>query len=143
MNAELKKTYFVFTIPAILGFMLAYGARAFNIFRPDRVDAIEILAPLVFILSIVLATALPVSFRTLFAYRKRDRKKVTEAEMLKFERLIISITLITPYLALTAYVFEFPGFYTHGSILMGLYALYYFFPSKKRLALDRRIFRVK
>jgi len=143
MITELKKTYFVFSIPAIVGFMLAYGVRAFNLIRPGRVDFIEIWAPSVFILSILLAMALPVSYRTLFAYKKRDRKNVTEAELIKFERLMISITMITPYLALTAYVFEFPGFYTGGSFLMGFYALYYFFPSKKRIALDRRIFRVK
>jgi hypothetical protein len=68
---------------------------------------------------------------------------VSEVEFIKFERRLMVISLVTPYLALVAYTLEFPKFYTTAAILMGLYAIYYFFPSKRRLALDRRIFRVR
>lgn len=143
MMAELKKTYFIILIPSVLGFIFAYGAKAYDLFEIDRVDNLTLLGPVIFILCVALAVALPLFSRSLFAHQKRDQKIVSEADFIKFERRLITISLITPYLALVAYVLEFPKFYTTGAILMGLYAIYYFFPSKRRLVLDRRIFRVK
>ncbi|MBW2432427.1 MAG: hypothetical protein JRF36_02410 [Deltaproteobacteria bacterium] len=144
MTAELKKTYFIILIPSVLGFILAYGAKAFDLLRIDReVGHSNILGLAIFIVCVALAVALPLFSRSLFAHQKRDQKMASEAEFVKFEKRLITISLVTPYLALFAYVMEFPKFYTTGAILMGLYAIYYFFPSKRRLALDRRIFRVK
>jgi hypothetical protein len=142
MKDELNRTYFTFLLPVLLGFIFIYAARAYNFIRIGPIHYAEILAPSIFILSIVLAIALPMFYRTIFAHKKREQKKVSEADFIKFERRLIYITMVTPYLALAAYALEFSRFYTTGAILMGLYAVYYFFPSKKRLALDRRIFRV-
>ena len=143
MTAELKKTYFIILIPSILGFISAYGVKACDLFGLDRVDNLNIFGPLIFILCVTLAIALPMFYRSLFAHQKRDQKMVSEADFIKFERRLMVISLATPYLALVAYVLESSKFYTTAAILMGLYAIYYFFPSKKRLALDRRIFRVR
>jgi hypothetical protein len=143
MTAELKRTYFTFLLPALIGFIFFYGAKAYNFIRIGPIDYTEILAPSIFILSIVLAIALPMFYRTIFAHNKRGEKNVSEADFIKFEKRLVYITMVTPYLALAAYVLELSRLYTTGAILMGLYAIYYFFPSTKRLALDRRIFRVK
>jgi Ca2+/Na+ antiporter len=144
MVAELKRTYFIILIPSIPGFLLVYGAKAFDLFRIDRDAGLtNILGPAIFILCVALAIALPMFYRALFAHQKRDQKMVSEVEFIKFERRLMVISLVTPYLALVAYTLEFPKFYTTAAILMGLYAIYYFFPSKRRLALDRRIFRVR
>jgi hypothetical protein len=142
MTAELKRTYFIILIPSLLGFILAYGVKAYDLFRLDRGDNLNIFGPVILILCVTLAIALPIFYRTLFAHQKRDQKMVSEADFVKFERRLMVISLVTPYLALVAYILEFPKFNTTAAILMGLYAIYYFFPSKKRLALDRRIFRV-
>jgi hypothetical protein len=103
----------------------------------------EILAPSIFVLSVILAVALPIFYRTFFAHNRRHVESISEMELNKFERNLIYITLVTPYLALAALLLELPRFYTAGTILMGIYAVYYFYPSRKRIALDRRIFRVK
>ncbi len=142
MTDELKRTYFIFLLPSILGFTLAGGAKAYNFYRIGPNDFTEILAPSIFILSVTLALALPIFYRTFFAHRKRHTKSISEHELIKFERNLIYMTLVTPYLALTALVLELSRFYTAGTILMGIYAVYYFYPSKKRIALDRRIYRV-
>jgi hypothetical protein len=143
MTAELKKTYFVILIPSILGFIFAFGVKAYDLFKIDQVDNLNIYGPVILILCVTLAIALPIFYRTLFAHQKRDQKMVSEADFVKFERRLMVISLATPYLALAAYALEFPKFYTTAAILLGLYAIYYLFPSKKRLALDRRIFRVR
>ena len=142
MTDKLKRTYLILLLPSILGFTLAGGAKAYGLIEIGSFNFIEIAGPSIFILCIALAIAFPIFYRTLFAHKSRDLISVSEKELLKFERNLIYITLMTPYLALSAFFLELPRFYTTGTILMGIYAVYYFYPSKKRIAFDRRIFRV-
>jgi Ca2+/Na+ antiporter len=141
MSKELKRTYFIFLLPIIIGFALAGGAKSYDIIKIGSLNFSELAGPLIFILCIALAIAFPIFYRSLFAHNHRCQKSVSEKELLKFERTLIVIVMITPYLALAAYLLELPRFYTASAILMGLYVVYYFYPSKTRIALDRKIFR--
>ena len=141
MSRKLKKVYFAFLLPSILGFALAGWAKANNSIKLNSVNVSQISGPVIFILCISLAIAFPIFYRTLFAHKRRDLKSVSEKELLKFERTLINVAMITPYLALMAFLLELPRFYTASALLMGLYAVYYFYPSKRRIAFDQRIFR--
>ena len=141
MTDELKKTYFIFLLPSILGFTLAGGAKAYDLIEIGSDNFIEIAGPIIFILCIALAVAFPIFYRALFAHKSRDLINLSEKKLYKFERTLINVVMITPYLALIAYFFDLPRFYTASAILMGLYAVYYFYPSKTRIAFDRKIFR--
>jgi hypothetical protein len=143
MTDKLRKLYIIILLPSILGFVFVYLTKAFVFINIEPINFSEILAPSIFILSVVFAVAWPIFYRTFFAHKKRLDRSVSENELIKFERKMIYITMVTPYLALTAYILELTRFYTAGSFLMGLYAIYYFYPSKRRLAFERRIFRVK
>jgi hypothetical protein len=141
MSRQLKKVYFTLLLPLILGFILAGWAKSFNLIVISSADLIKIIGPSIFFLSFVLAIAFPLFFRTLFAQKGRHRISISEAELLKFERTLIDVVMITPYLALLSYFFELPRFYTASATLIGLYAVYYFYPSKKRIAFEKRVFR--
>jgi len=143
MSTNLKRTYFAFLLPSILGFALAGLAKAYNLVAPGSIKAIETAGPIIFILCVTLAVAFPIFYRTLFAHKIRSLTRVPEKELLKFERTLIQIVMLTPYFALLAYFIELPRFYTAGAVLVGLYAVYYFYPSKTRMAFERRIFRVQ
>jgi hypothetical protein len=143
MSRELKKAYLVFLLPSILGFTLAGGAKAYDFIQIGSAKFIQIAGPIIFILCIAFAIAFPIFYRTLFAHKNRDLLGVSDKKLFKFERTLIYVVMITPYLALTAYLFELPRFYTTSAILIGLYAVYYFYPSKTRIVFERRIFRVK
>ena len=142
MTDKLKRTYLILLLPSILGFTLAGGAKAYGLIEIGSFNFIEIAGPSIFILCIALAIAFPIFYRTLFAHKSRDLISVSEKELLKFERTLINVAMITPYMALTAFLLELPRFYTASAILMGFYAVYYFYPSKRRIAFDKRIFRV-
>lgn len=142
MTEKLRKIYAFILLPSILGFVVVYLNKASGFVRIGPIHFSEIMAPAIFILSVVCAVAGPIFYRTFFAHRNRMDRSVSENELMKFERNLIYIAMVTPYLALTAYTLELPRFYTAGAFLMGLYAIYYFYPSKKRLAFERRIFRV-
>ena len=141
MSKKLKKVYLTLLLPSIFGFTIAGGAKTYHIFETGSVNFVEISGPLIFILCIALAIAFPIFYRTLFAHKNRDMISVSEKELLHFERILINVVMITPYLALIAYFLELPRFYTASAILIGLYAVYYFYPSTRRIAFDRKIFR--
>ena len=124
MTKKLKKVYLTLLLPSIIGFALAGGAKAYDIIEIGSVNIVEIAGPFIFILCIALAIAFPILYRTLFAHKSRDLISVSEKELLNFERTLISVVMITPYLALVAYFLDVPRFYTTSAILMGLYAVY-------------------
>ena len=143
MTNQLKKTYFIFLLPSVLGFTLVGWVKFYDFIEIGSTNFIQMAGPLIFILCIALAIAFPIFYRALFAHKNRDVISVSDEKLLKFERTLINVVMITPYLAIAAYTLELPIFYTAGAILFSLYAVYYFYPSKRRLAFERRIFRVK
>jgi hypothetical protein len=140
---KLKKTYVIFLIPVVLGFAGAYLVKTFHFIIVDSEGIRHILAPVIFVLSVVFALALPILLRTLFAHKMRHRQYVPEREWMAFERRFLYIAMVTPYFALLGYLFELPRFHLAGSVLMSLYAVYFYYPSEKRVAFERRIFRVR
>lgn len=143
MIDELRRTYFTLLIPAVAGLIALFVFKTFHLIDFAPIKFQELLAPLLFVLSVIFAIALPIFFRTLFAHNIRDQKSVSEAALLRFERSFLHIALVTPYVTLAAYLFALPRFYLAGTVLMALYAVYYYYPSRKRIQFERRIFRVK
>ncbi len=143
MIDELRRTYLTLLLPVIVGFAAYFMAKTYDVvdFGPTKFQGI--LAPLLFILSVVFSIALPIFLRSLFAHNVRQKKSVSEADLLKFERTFLYIALVTPYITLAGYILELPRFYLGGTVIMALYAVYYYFPSQKRIQFERRIFRVR
>lgn len=142
MTASLKRAYFFLMAPALVGFLVVFAleqGKGAPIAPPPYPD---LLVPLIFILSVIFAAALPIFYRSFFASRMRDRKHASEDEWLRFERMTLCIAMVTPYLALAAHILQLPRFHYTGTALMAIYAIYYYYPSAKRLAFDRKMFRV-
>jgi len=143
MADELRRTYFILLVPAVVGFILFFLVKAFHLVNLGPFKFQEFLGPLLFIASVILAIALPILFRTLFAHKVRHQKSVSEGDLVKFERIFLYIALLTPYVTFIAYFFELPRFYCAGTVLMALYAMYYYYPSERRIRFEKRIFRVR
>jgi H+/Cl- antiporter ClcA len=143
MDGMLKKTYVMYLIPAIIAFVVLTILKASSALNPGDISYPPIVAPFIFFLSVLFALAAPIFYRTVFAHSVRDMKNTSAHELLRFERNLIRIALITPYLGLVAYMLDFSNMYFGGCILMSLYALYYFYPSQSRLAFEKRIFKVR
>jgi hypothetical protein len=143
MEHELRKTYLRLLLPALILLLLAYGAEQAGLINTCQIQVLNIIAPLVFVLSVALAVALPVFLRSLFAHRVRNQTRVSGADWVCFERRLLRVALLSPYLSLAAFLLEFPRFYFAGTLLTALYACYYFYPSRKRIAFEKRLFRVE
>lgn len=128
--------------PALVGLGGVWCLKMLGMIDPVR-PAGDAWAPVLFVLSVVTAGAAPILIRTLFAHRMRHRHHISEEAFLRFQRFQILVVTATPYLALAAYILAVPRFYLAGTVLAMLYALYYHYPTARRLGFDRRIFRVR
>jgi hypothetical protein len=141
MIVRLKKVYCTILTPAIVGFILTHLAPNSQgaLYLQEQEQAV--IAPSIFILAALFALAGPIFYRSCFAQRQRNLYEVSHAVLFKFERNLIGMALVSPYLALAADFLQLPYFYLTGTLLMALYAIYYYYPSKKRIAFDMKIFR--
>jgi len=139
---DLRQRYLWLLLPAAAGIVLTAALRSFLKvdFSITQIPAAVSVA--LFVASVCTAVALPVLYRTLFAGRQRGRKQTLEADWLKFERGLVYIAMATPYLALAAQLLELQRLHLAGTLIMSFYAGYYYYPSKRRLDYDRRMFRV-
>jgi hypothetical protein len=143
MTSELRKIYFAFLMPAVAGFLILSAIKTFDRLPWEQVQPPRMVGVFIFIFSFFFAIALPIFMRTIFAHRMKDRKTIEVSELAGFQRNLISVALLAPYLSLVAYFLELPGFYFSGSFIAALYGAYYYFPSDKRIDFERKIFRAK
>jgi hypothetical protein len=143
MIHDLKRLYFTLLLPAVAGFIAVFVLQHFNIVEWDRPQLPSTIHLIIFIGSVGMAVALPILYRTLFASKMRRQTHTEEAIWLKFERNLLYISMVTPYIALIAQILQLPRFHLAGTIVMALYAVYYYYPSNRRIEFDRRVFRVQ
>lgn len=124
------------------GFVFVYMLRYVHQPRWLSAQLLAVIAPAIFILAAAFAIAGPILIRAHFAHRQRDLYNVSTTALHTFEKRLIVIPLVAPYLALAAYYLQLPRFHLAGALLMGLYAVYYYYPSARRIALDKNIYRV-
>lgn len=130
-------------VPAVCLFVLAGLARQFNFVQSGQLTVPESLYAVIFVLSAISALAGPILIRTLFANATQGEARVSSDNFLSFQKRLLGVSLISPYLAFMAYLFDFPRFHAGAVLLMAMYAVYYYFPSEKRIVFDRKIFRVE
>jgi hypothetical protein len=141
MADQLKRLYFAYLVPAVAGFAIVYVIR--NVGPPINVpdSILVLLSRLLFILSAVIALACPILHRCWFAHCQRNSMAVPQVLLIRFQRHLIRTIMIVPYLALAAYSLPAQRFYLAGTLLITLYAVYYYYPSEKRIRFDERMFR--
>lgn len=143
MTHDLKRIYFTLLLPSVAGFVAVFTLQHFHLVDWHIPNLPRVIHPIVFIISVCFAVAFPILYRTAFANKRRHQTNTTEDEWLKYERNLLYIAMTTPYVSLIAQILQLARFHLAGTILMALYALYYYYPSTKRLEFDRRMFRVK
>ena len=143
MTHDLKRTYFTLLLPAVAGFVLFFVLQYLQLVDWNVPRIPWVIAPIIFIASVCSAVALPILYRTVFANKRRHQTRTDENDWKKFERNLLYIAMATPYIGLIAQILRLPRFQLAGTIIMALYAVYYYYPSKRRIGFERRIFRVK
>ena len=144
MNRRLRRYYFWLLLPAII---LIFAVEILKeIFIADGQELIIVSHPVgisIFIICAVLGLGFPILYRAYFAHANRTKSAVSFSIFLRYQKNLLIITLSAVYVAVFGYSLNIPEFYKYTCVLIALYAAYYYYPSDRRLSLDRRIFRVK
>ena len=143
MTHDLKRIYFILLLPAVAGFIAIFALQHFHLVDWKITNIPPLIHPIVFIISVCFAVAFPILYRTVFANKRRHQTSTAEEDWLKFERNLLYIALATPYVSLIAQILQLSRFHLGGTIIMALYAVYYYYPSKRRIEYERHVFRVK
>jgi hypothetical protein len=139
---DLRQRYVVLLLPAAAGVVLIAALRSFLAVELPVPQLPASLSAVVFVVSVCTAVALPILYRTLFANQRRGQTYTPEADWLRFERGLLYIAMATPYVVLVAQILALQRLHLAGTLIMSFYAVYYYYPSKKRIDYDRRMFRV-
>ncbi len=97
----------------------------------------------VFVLAIATGVALPIFLRAYFFGKVKQKRYLTSVEFLTLQKKILYVISVTPYLALLAGYLNFETFYFAGTVLAAIYAVYYHYPSNKKIQFDKKVFMVK
>ena len=132
--------------PALAGLFLAGGARETDFFSYLNLPLdLAAVFQTVFLVLLTAGTcfAAPLMMRTLFANSLKNQHGAGSEQFFKFQQKFLMISLLTPFWSIFVMMFEFQKFHGSSIILMGLYSVYYYYPSERRIAFDEKIFRVK
>ncbi|MEA3495015.1 MAG: hypothetical protein U9R42_03160 [Bacteroidota bacterium] len=138
----LIKTYFMQLIPALLILaVIEILKQKFSLLID--LSTSQIIKILTFVFATSTAIAFPIWYRLWFVNKVKNQKKISASEFVNFEKNIIFIVLLTPYFLIIASLFNFDSFFYYGTILLSLYACYYYYPTHKRIENEIKIFRMK
>lgn len=140
---ELRHTYFYLVIPLLIILLLVYLGKITGILSKGELESNRIISIFVLILVSIFSLGLPILYRAVFVTRIKDKKSISREEFLKFEKNILMMVLIAPYFVVAALVLNLPKFYFAAVIIIAIYAVYYYFPSNKRIEFEKKIFRIK
>ena len=128
-------------VPAIL-LALLFLIRWGGLVGPVGPEVGRRIGPWLFLIAVVLAGAMPVLLRTLFAHRWRSARYAPAADFARLQQRLIDVSLAAVWMLPVICLVEMPLFYQGGAILAALYGAYYHYPSLQRIAFDHRLFRV-
>lgn len=142
MSTDLKQAYYRRLLPALVTVAVATAVRGLGMAVDLPPEAARWTGICLFTGAVIAAVALPIWIRAAFANRVRMQRSVGEVDFGGFQRRLITVALMAPYLATVALALQLDAFYQGGTMLAALYGIYYHYPSRQRIAFDRRLFRV-
>ncbi|MGD9898252.1 MAG: hypothetical protein AB7T22_03900 [Calditrichaceae bacterium] len=135
-------TYRKLILPAFILIAILYFARLVtgNQIRIEGTPGF--ISPGLFFTAGLFSIILPLVYRLVFIGRVRHKKKLERGEFLKFEKTTLYIASISAYILFIACLYDIYKIHLAGTALFVFYAVYYYYPSKKRISTEEMIFRV-
>lgn len=142
IREELKKIYLKLLYPFLILIVLIYLGQFLGIFGRVEKEFSKNISVTLLVLTALFSVALPIFYRSLFANKVKNRKSITINEFLKFEKNLIIIAMIAPYFLVFTVLLNLSGFYFGTIVIIALYAVYYYYPSEKRVEFEKKLFRI-
>lgn len=139
---DLRRLFVKHLVIAAALIVIAYTIRYF--YAPDYgFSNNRFFSVLLSTLAAAFAIAIPIFYRTYFISKHKDLKHIPTELFFNFEKNILNIILITPYLLAVSILLNMSERTQILITLFVLYAIYFYFPTKKKLRFEMKIFRIK
>jgi len=143
MRLNLKKFYFVFVLPFFFLMILLFIIQKLGV-QIVIYESSKMISFVFLILSVLFAFVVPLWYRLTFLKSWQDKEiELNRREFLNFEKNYMILPLITPYIIIVSYVFGVSKIPMGVIAIIGIYSVYYYYPSKRRYNLEKRIFNIK
>jgi len=93
--------------------------------------------------SAIVGIGLPIFYRTWFVNKIRHQKKLALNQFIGFEKKLLLMALITPLFLILGLFLNFNQKALILLTIFSLYALYYYYPSIKKMRFEMQLFRIK
>ena len=143
IKKQLHKFFILLLSPAILLIMIVESAKSFGFAGWFLDSGNRFLNIFLFTLSAATAMAFPLFYRTLFINRIRTVKTLSSKGFIRFQKRTLAIVMSTGYIFAAASFLQVSDLSYFGIFLLALYSGYFYFPSKKKIEFELRLFRVK
>jgi len=142
MQKKLLRHYLIINLPGIVAFIILYILVKFhvNMFLPVQQDWIQVI---MMVASGLFAVVLPVWYRILFVNRMKGKANTSKHRFMQFERDFLSLASVSVYILVAGFIIALPRIPLSVMVLFVIYALYFYFPSDKRIRSEKKIFRVE
>ena len=141
LEKKLQKLYFYIISPAILLILLFFISEKIY-FNFKFLPANRVINTAIMIFTAITSTILPVWYKLLLVKKYRNKKKVSKTDFNATQyRIIISISF-SIYWIFPAYLYQSPEMPMLIISFFILYGLYYYYPSKKRIDAEKKIFKI-
>ncbi len=137
----LKGTYYRQLLASVFLVVVAYLLKYFH-----QLDSVQVpgraFNVVVATLAGVFGIALPIFYRSYFVYKIRNRKQISLDTFIRFERVLLTTALVTPYFLVVSLLLNMMEATNILITLFAIYAAYYYFPSGKKVLFEMKIFRL-
>jgi hypothetical protein len=141
LRLQLRKQFLILILPPAILLAGLEIARTKNLFHSLPYVDHPTWDVVLFVLAALFAVALPLLYRVLFANAHRGKAGVAFGAFYRFENNSMVVALFSVWIAVGASLIAVSGFHMAGIFLLTLYACYVFYPSRRRLISDGRVFR--
>lgn len=141
MQQQLVKVYLRLHVSGLTGFLMLYLLNHAGLPVTINLQSKILIAVLV-VLAAVSALVAPLWYRIAFVRKQKNRTEVPQNVFMRFQKNFIRIGASTVYVLIVAYIFTLPGVPFLTIVLLLLYAMYFYFPSKKRIRAEKKLFRI-
>ena len=142
ISKQLKKLYFIQLLPAIILIGLLYFFGSQFKWQGNMPATGNLINDILIALAAIVGIAFPVFFRSYFVYKIRDKKVISEEIFIRFEKIIITFSLITPYFLVFSLAFDMKSQVNICITILALYAAYYYYPSVRKMKFEMKVFRI-
>jgi len=139
----LKKIYFWQLISAVFLVVVAYVVTFYFHLSDKSVAPGLTVSIVVTTLSGVMGIAIPIFYRSFFVYRLKGKKQISRDAFVNFEQALMSIALTAPYFLVISILSNMNQTANMLIAIFSLYAIYYYFPSEKKVLFEMKLFRIK